>query len=58
MADLPPSREGELEGVEEEAPGPEPLVRHPVAGVPHHRVPDRRHVHAYLMRPPTLEREL
>ena len=50
--------EGELEGVQEESPRSEALVRRPVAGVPDHGVPDGRHVHADLMRPPALEREL
>ena len=44
--------------MQKEAPAPEPLVRRPVAGVPHHGMADRRHVHADLVRAPALECEL
>ena len=51
-------REGQAAGVQEEAPGSEARVGHPVAGVAHHRVPDGRHVDPDLVGPPALEREL
>ena len=50
--------EAELEGVQEEPARTQALVRDAVAGIPHDRVADGRHVHADLMGPPALEREL
>jgi hypothetical protein len=50
--------ETQPEGMQEKAARAEANVARAVSGVTHHRVADRREVHADLVRAPALQREL